>query len=559
MVEQGQRNLHGAREVLHMRTRLGAAREQSRRFFWRVQLPALVFAALSQVAALCAVGIIAFSGHRDLSGVYIGLVLFGVGGFAICFAAEPWMARPAACSLCFCSAAASSIFAYLFVLYARSAPELLRAHRAGLGVVCRMVEDGQTIPCGLMPTMAVTAYAPALAMHFFVAANVRNVWRERMLPREVLEGMVRTGGYMYVLIALSSATRLATAAAYGVPVGSLLWKSTAACAVVVGALGVLMLAGVHEFMLGLLAQRGQAFSTAAGIAALLDGRDSTVVQALAVSRLRAVSAAAVTLEGLGSNTANVEFYALRAPASLGHVDAFVSHSWHDPPARKFDALQAWRADFLLILAGPTWLSRLWCIVELMSWGQMHATSAKDAWDRVDVVDIAPPDASKFLPRCAVPRAEMSRLSTAIRGLSMGSAGSGARRGSSRRSSVAPSTSSTQLQTFTEQLANFDVRHAVCELEADYARLMPMIEASAGSFDSFNTTVRSGLLARMAAASNALAHPSRWRRASSLFGLDGPGQVIPIGTLAAIQATTHGTAMTASRQALSTLSSPNRAP
>jgi len=125
--------------------------------------------------------------------------------------------------------------------------------------------------------------------------------------------------------------------------------------------------------------------------------------------------------------------------------------------------------------------------------------------------------------------------------------------------VAPSTSSTQLQTFTEQLANFDVRHAVCELEADYARLMPMIEASAGSFDSFNTTVRSGLLARMAAASNALAHPSRWRRASSLFGLDGPGQVIPIGTLAAIQATTHGTAMTASRQALSTLSSPNRAP
>jgi len=329
-----------------MRTRLGAAREQSRRFFWRVQLPALVFAALSQVAALCAVGIIAFSGHRDLSGVYIGLVLFGVGGFAICFAAEPWMARPAACSLCFCSAAASSIFAYLFVLYARSAPELLRAHRAGLGVVCRMVEDGQTIPCGLMPTMAVTAYAPALAMHFFVAANVRNVWRERMLPREVLEGMVRTGGYMYVLIALSSATRLATAAAYGVPVGSLLWKSTAACAVVVGALGVLMLAGVHEFMLGLLAQRGQAFSTAAGIAALLDGRDSTVVQALAVSRLRAVSAAAVTLEGLGSNTANVEFYALRAPASLGHVDAFVSHSWHDPPARKFDALQAWRADFV---------------------------------------------------------------------------------------------------------------------------------------------------------------------------------------------------------------------
>jgi len=84
-------------------------------------------------------------------------------------------------------------------------------------------------------------------------------------------------------------------------------------------------------------------------------------------------------------------------ARLGHVDAFVSHSWHDPPAAKWRALQVWGAEFraahgrapllwfdrccidqadidaqlpslpvylagcntLLVLHGPTYLSRLW--------------------------------------------------------------------------------------------------------------------------------------------------------------------------------------------------------
>ena len=35
-----------------------------------------------------------------------------------------------------------------------------------------------------------------------------------------------------------------------------------------------------------------------------------------------------------------------AKARFGQIDAFLSHSWSDPPRAKWDALQAWRRDFV---------------------------------------------------------------------------------------------------------------------------------------------------------------------------------------------------------------------
>lgn len=87
------------------------------------------------------------------------------------------------------------------------------------------------------------------------------------------------------------------------------------------------------------------------------------------------------------------------PVSLGQADAFVSHSWHDPADAKWEALCAWSEEFrarhgrapllwidkecieqtniaaqlqslpvylagcqqLLVLHGPTYLQRLWCV------------------------------------------------------------------------------------------------------------------------------------------------------------------------------------------------------
>lgn len=99
---------------------------------------------------------------------------------------------------------------------------------------------------------------------------------------------------------------------------------------------------------------------------------------------------------------------------LGGVDAFVSHSWHDPPGPKWAMLRGWAlafeaahgrsprlwldkacidqrnigkslaflpifasgCDTLLVLAGPTYASRLWCILELYIFLKMGASESR---------------------------------------------------------------------------------------------------------------------------------------------------------------------------------------
>ena len=46
---------------------------------------------------------------------------------------------------------------------------------------------------------------------------------------------------------------------------------------------------------------------------------------------------------LAENSPNPELYVLSEAADLGTCDAFVSHSWHDNPELKWEALQGWRS------------------------------------------------------------------------------------------------------------------------------------------------------------------------------------------------------------------------
>merc|ERR1711879_89564 len=93
---------------------------------------------------------------------------------------------------------------------------------------------------------------------------------------------------------------------------------------------------------------------------------------------------------------------------MGGCDAFISHSWHDAPSARWQALQEWRASFIdehgreprvwfdkacinqldiqsdlrvlplflagstdiVVLFGSTYLSRLWCVVELFTFIHM---------------------------------------------------------------------------------------------------------------------------------------------------------------------------------------------
>ena len=158
-----------------------------------------------------------------------------------------------------------------------------------------------------------------------------------------------------------------------------------------------------------LMSRGEAATTAASIANCLGGRDSEEILAEARRSFRFVSADKLTREDMAENTPNPALGALAERGKLGHVDAFVSHSWSDDPKKKWDALQVWREEFkkhhkgrepklwidkysldqssiedslaclpvylagcnkLLVLVGNTYLKRLWCLVELFVFLEM---------------------------------------------------------------------------------------------------------------------------------------------------------------------------------------------
>ncbi|KAJ1627914.1 hypothetical protein T492DRAFT_1021502 [Pavlovales sp. CCMP2436] len=161
-------------------------------------------------------------------------------------------------------------------------------------------------------------------------------------------------------------------------------------------------------LLAYLASRGGACSSAVGIAALLGGRSTAEVQSIAFSLLRSVSAELLTAEDMARPTPDTALYQLTEPASPHTIDCFISHSWRDNPDLKWAALQEWRGRFktahgrepllfvdkycmdssdlttslmclpvflascneLVILAGETYLLRLWCVVEVFCFLEM---------------------------------------------------------------------------------------------------------------------------------------------------------------------------------------------
>jgi hypothetical protein len=149
-------------------------------------------------------------------------------------------------------------------------------------------------------------------------------------------------------------------------------------------------------------------NAAAIIAALVAGQEPQQVITKASALFRAVRCDELTKEMMADNQPNQAFYALSRSVPLGSVDAFLTHSWHDSADAKWQAIQSWREEFklahgreptlwidkfcinqenisdsllclpvflsgcnrLLIVAGDTYLKRLWCIIELFVFLQM---------------------------------------------------------------------------------------------------------------------------------------------------------------------------------------------
>ena len=146
---------------------------------------------------------------------------------------------------------------------------------------------------------------------------------------------------------------------------------------------------------------------AAAIAALI-GSEKDAAHALqtAKARFRTLPLHLLTEADLASKTPDPSLYAKTQPAEFGKCDAFASHSWSDDGVRKFATLHEWAAgkgghakvsiwldkacinqqnineslaclpvflsgcQELLVLAGETYTSRLWCCMELFTFVHM---------------------------------------------------------------------------------------------------------------------------------------------------------------------------------------------
>ncbi len=177
---------------------------------------------------------------------------------------------------------------------------------------------------------------------------------------------------------------------------------------------------LQGFLMYLFDTRRQKMA-AAGIGGLLGSRSPAHVVRVSRSRFRCVRAEQVSLDVLASRTPDLDFYGLSSPQRLGHCDAFISHSWRDDPTAKWEALQEWQQMFLsihgreplvwidkmcldqanleddlmclpvfisgsaqmLVLAGRTYLSRLWCMVELFA--HHHVASGEDRLQVLPVI------------------------------------------------------------------------------------------------------------------------------------------------------------------------------
>ncbi|CAJ1414105.1 unnamed protein product [Effrenium voratum] len=145
-------------------------------------------------------------------------------------------------------------------------------------------------------------------------------------------------------------------------------------------------------------------AAAAGIAGLVGNCSIPEVMSQAKKRFRCVDFSRLDRQELSTNKPSPTCFTLSRHIKLGCCDAFISHSWHDDAPAKWEAMTWWKSMFqnsrqrspmiwldkccidqsdieadlrclpiflsgcheLVVFCGPTYLSRLWCIMELFT-------------------------------------------------------------------------------------------------------------------------------------------------------------------------------------------------
>jgi hypothetical protein len=263
--------------------------------------------------------------------------------------------------------------------------------------------------------------------------------------------------------------------------GHPIWEFSLYFLIDIACMGIFLSPRTREHVQAVLSRQGHEVNVASLIAGFLGGSaDEEGVRKDSQRFFRYIFLSDLTYADMvaaKAGTRSQDIFQRSQPALLGEIDAFISHSWHDDATAKWEALQTWCKDFrrkhgrepkvwldfccidqsnieaslrclpvylsgcreLLVIAGPTYVQRLWCAIELFVFVSIHGTT--EGYEDVPL--------------------EMLVL------------GQTAEEHSSVRA------------TFT----NFDALACECFDPEDKQRLLGVVEAGSGTMDRFNMQVR----------------------------------------------------------------------
>jgi hypothetical protein len=252
---------------------------------------------------------------------------------------------------------------------------------------------------------------------------------------------------------------------------------------------------IRERIQAALSQHGHEVNVASLIAGFLGGNvDEEGVRKDSVRFFRYILLGDLTFKDMLDATSGArsqDVFQRSQPALLGEIDAFVSHSWHDDTKAKWDALQTWCTAFsakhgrqpklwldfccidqtnieahlrclpvflsgchdILIIAGPTYVRRLWCAIELFVFVSIHGSTLSAA--EVDEGVVSSSSSSLHDRVHVLVLAQTEEEHSSVR----------------------------------ESFSNFDVMQCECSELKDKDRLLGIVEAGSGTRERFNTQVR----------------------------------------------------------------------
>lgn len=220
--------------------------------------------------------------------------------------------------------------------------------------------------------------------------------------------------------------------------------------------------------------RGAGEASAAVAIASMVGGDPIAAIRNAQERLRVIRISQLT-EGDMANNQDSGLYQKTEHVQMGEVDAFLSHSWRDDSALKWQRFCEFKAEFAESNGGAEprcWLDKA-CIDQD---GDING-----ALKALPIYLLASQCFSIFAGRSYT-----RRLWCVLEVFTFMRAG-----GSYKRIDVRP----LDLDA-TEAVTLFDIRKAECYLAADKHALLAVVESSYGSFERFNTACRKILLAKL---------------------------------------------------------------